>query len=232
METCTVETGLLKKKPCGHNAVTHCANCEQPLCKQHVVRSTKSMPASSCARNATPRAARFEKNCRPTPKPMPESPAAHEQPRPSRGAETCPGAGRSRTTAARSSSRPARTRSSRPGSTIRAYERPAEEALRARRRRLRRRAQRLRAAEEAEHFAEAEAAPEIEKKHRPGDLRSRAPRAVERERGARRHDPAPVGLAGGDVRARPQSRRSSPRTRSSSTSAPTCSTCPASPTRR
>ena len=37
METCTVETGLLKKKPCGHNAVTHCANCEQPLCKQHVV---------------------------------------------------------------------------------------------------------------------------------------------------------------------------------------------------
>jgi hypothetical protein len=37
METCTVETGLLKKKPCGHNAVTHCTNCEQPLCKQHVV---------------------------------------------------------------------------------------------------------------------------------------------------------------------------------------------------
>jgi predicted sulfurtransferase len=37
METCTVETGLLKKKPCGHNAVTHCANCEQPLCKQHAV---------------------------------------------------------------------------------------------------------------------------------------------------------------------------------------------------
>jgi predicted sulfurtransferase len=37
METCTVETGLLKKKPCGHNAVTHCGNCEQPLCKQHAV---------------------------------------------------------------------------------------------------------------------------------------------------------------------------------------------------
>ena len=37
METCTVETGLLKKKPCGHAAVTHCANCEQPLCKQHAV---------------------------------------------------------------------------------------------------------------------------------------------------------------------------------------------------
>ena len=37
METCTVETGLLKKKPCGHPAVTHCLNCEQPLCAQHAV---------------------------------------------------------------------------------------------------------------------------------------------------------------------------------------------------
>jgi hypothetical protein len=37
MDPCTVETGLLRKKPCGHPAVTHCANCEQPLCSQHVV---------------------------------------------------------------------------------------------------------------------------------------------------------------------------------------------------
>ncbi|OGA41459.1 MAG: hypothetical protein A3G28_06515 [Betaproteobacteria bacterium RIFCSPLOWO2_12_FULL_68_19] len=37
MDTCTVETGLLKKKPCGHPAVTHCLNCEQPLCAQHAV---------------------------------------------------------------------------------------------------------------------------------------------------------------------------------------------------
>lgn len=37
METCTVETGLLKKKPCGHNMVTRCANCEQPLCKDHAI---------------------------------------------------------------------------------------------------------------------------------------------------------------------------------------------------
>jgi hypothetical protein len=35
METCTVETGLLKKKPCGATAVTHCKNCEQPLCSKH-----------------------------------------------------------------------------------------------------------------------------------------------------------------------------------------------------
>lgn len=37
MDPCTVETGLLRKKPCGHPAVTHCANCEQPLCAEHAV---------------------------------------------------------------------------------------------------------------------------------------------------------------------------------------------------
>jgi hypothetical protein len=37
MDTCSVETGLLRKKPCGHPAVTHCVNCEQPLCKDHSV---------------------------------------------------------------------------------------------------------------------------------------------------------------------------------------------------
>ena len=35
MDTCTIETGLLRKKPCGHPAVTKCLNCEQPLCLQH-----------------------------------------------------------------------------------------------------------------------------------------------------------------------------------------------------
>jgi len=37
METCVVETGLLKKKPCGGAAITKCANCEIPLCAQHAV---------------------------------------------------------------------------------------------------------------------------------------------------------------------------------------------------
>ena len=37
METCTVETGLLRKAPCGGNAVAKCANCEQPLCTKHAV---------------------------------------------------------------------------------------------------------------------------------------------------------------------------------------------------
>jgi hypothetical protein len=37
VDTCTVETGLLRKAPCGANAVAKCANCEQPLCTKHAV---------------------------------------------------------------------------------------------------------------------------------------------------------------------------------------------------
>ena len=37
METCTVETGLLRKKPCGQPSITKCANCEQPLCAKHAI---------------------------------------------------------------------------------------------------------------------------------------------------------------------------------------------------
>ena len=37
METCTVETGLLRKAQCGGNAVAKCANCEQSLCTKHAV---------------------------------------------------------------------------------------------------------------------------------------------------------------------------------------------------
>ena len=37
MDTCTVETGLLRKAPCGGNAVAKCANCEQSLCTKHAV---------------------------------------------------------------------------------------------------------------------------------------------------------------------------------------------------
>ena len=37
MDTCSVETGLLRKKPCGHPSVTQCVNCERPLCSQHAV---------------------------------------------------------------------------------------------------------------------------------------------------------------------------------------------------
>ena len=37
MEACTIETGLLRKKPCGHAAIAKCLNCNQPLCLQHAV---------------------------------------------------------------------------------------------------------------------------------------------------------------------------------------------------
>ena len=34
---CSVEVGLLRKKPCGHAAVAECDNCQQPLCTEHAV---------------------------------------------------------------------------------------------------------------------------------------------------------------------------------------------------
>ena len=37
MNTCTIETGLFNKKPCGHAAVANCLNCDQPLCVEHAV---------------------------------------------------------------------------------------------------------------------------------------------------------------------------------------------------
>lgn len=40
MDTCAVEVGLLKKKPCGQNSVAKCANCEMALCAKHAIRQT------------------------------------------------------------------------------------------------------------------------------------------------------------------------------------------------
>ena len=88
METCTVETGLLKKKPCGSNAVTHCANCEQPLCKQHAV-AQKTAGKFMCKECDAARRD-FEKNTPPAPvkvaaAPAPDAakaPAAKEAPKP------------------------------------------------------------------------------------------------------------------------------------------------------
>lgn len=37
MDPCTVETGLLRKKPCGRTSVAKCASCERALCSQHAV---------------------------------------------------------------------------------------------------------------------------------------------------------------------------------------------------
>ena len=55
-DTCTVETGLLKKKPCGQPAVSKCANCEQSICAKHRVpqtsggRKTGGFLCPECAR--------------------------------------------------------------------------------------------------------------------------------------------------------------------------------------
>src|SRR5256885_16747279 len=54
MDTCTIETGLLRKHPCGETAVTKCANCEQALCAKHAVSTMsggkKTMLCPECAK--------------------------------------------------------------------------------------------------------------------------------------------------------------------------------------
>src|SRR5579859_1880006 len=54
MDTCTIETGLLRKHPCGEKAVTKCANCEQALCAKHAVSTMsagkRTMLCPECAK--------------------------------------------------------------------------------------------------------------------------------------------------------------------------------------
>jgi hypothetical protein len=54
MDVCTVETGLLHKKPCGHASVAKCGNCEQPLCSKHaepqISAGKKTFLCHECAR--------------------------------------------------------------------------------------------------------------------------------------------------------------------------------------
>lgn len=77
METCTVEVGLLKKRPCGHPSVTRCQNCEQPLCKDHAValtsagRKTGKFMCKQCHASWT----EYEQNAAPPPAPKKEAPA-------------------------------------------------------------------------------------------------------------------------------------------------------------
>ena len=110
MDTCTIETGLLKKKPCGQNAVTKCANCEQPLCAKHAVSlmsgGKKTMLCAECAKAwkeqektmgavpSTPAAvkpaekkpAEAPKAAAPKPAPVAPKPAAAPAPKPAAGA--------------------------------------------------------------------------------------------------------------------------------------------------
>jgi hypothetical protein len=94
METCTVETGLLKKKPCGQASVTHCQNCEQALCSKHAVAQLKPNGLKSgkfmCKECDAARKA-FEKNVPPAPEPAPEKKPA-EAPKPGAAPAAAPAA--------------------------------------------------------------------------------------------------------------------------------------------
>lgn len=84
METCVVETGLLRKKPCGRPGVTHCLNCEIPLCAEHAVAETSASGARTgkflcqeckvALKENEARLAAVEK--KPAPKPAAAAPAA------------------------------------------------------------------------------------------------------------------------------------------------------------
>src|SRR5689334_18720274 len=90
MDTCTIEVGLLKKHPCGQNAVTKCANCEQPLCAKHATSmmsgGKKTMLCGECAKAwkdmgdlpSTPAAA--PKPAAAAPKPAPKPAAVAPKP--------------------------------------------------------------------------------------------------------------------------------------------------------
>ena len=99
MDTCAVEVGLLKKKPCGNASVAKCANCEMALCAKHAVRQKNakfmcdecskaqrayeknvgdSAPASAAPKAAAPAA----KPAAPAAKPAAPAPAAKPAPAP------------------------------------------------------------------------------------------------------------------------------------------------------
>jgi hypothetical protein len=94
METCTVETGLLKKKPCGQASVTHCQNCEQALCGKHAVPQLKPNGLKSgkfMCKECDAARKEFEKNVPPAPPPEPEKKPV-EAAKPAAAAATAPAA--------------------------------------------------------------------------------------------------------------------------------------------
>src|SRR5512138_970 len=95
MEICNVETGLLKKKPCGETAVTHCANCEQPLCAKHAVpqmtAGKKTFLCQQCAK-AWKQSEKTVGALPPTPAAAPKPAAAAAPPKPAPAAAPKPAA--------------------------------------------------------------------------------------------------------------------------------------------
>ena len=96
MDTCAAEIGLLKKHPCGQNAVAHCANCEMALCTKHAVpqltatkqRTGKFMcaecdKAQKAADKGMAHAPQHHTPAKPgAPAARPAAPAAHAAPKP------------------------------------------------------------------------------------------------------------------------------------------------------
>lgn len=84
MDTCAAEVGLLKKHPCGQNAVAHCANCEMALCTKHAVPQLNAMKQRTgkfmCAE--CDRANKVVDTTKPMPKPAAAKPAAAPAPKP------------------------------------------------------------------------------------------------------------------------------------------------------
>ena len=97
METCTVETGLLRKAPCGGNAVAKCANCEQSLCTKHALaqlnaagKKTGTFLCPQC--NAAQRdIAKIEAKAAAAPKPLAAAPKPAASAAPDREAEAAAG---------------------------------------------------------------------------------------------------------------------------------------------
>src|SRR6185295_5411157 len=85
MDTCAVEVGLLKKKPCGQNGVAHCANCEMALCTKHAVAQlspTKQRTGKFMCEECDKAQKSAEKGMAAAPHHTPPKPAAAPAPRP------------------------------------------------------------------------------------------------------------------------------------------------------
>jgi hypothetical protein len=85
MDTCSVETGLLRKKPCGHPSVTHCINCERLLCSQHAVAQLNEAGKHSgkfLCKECKAAWRDIEKNRPTAPPPKPAAPAKEAAPKP------------------------------------------------------------------------------------------------------------------------------------------------------
>jgi hypothetical protein len=83
MEPCTVETGLLRKTPCGSTAVAKCANCERPLCSKHAIaqlsaagKKTGTFMCAECDKALRD----YDKTAARTPKPVAAKPPAQKPP--------------------------------------------------------------------------------------------------------------------------------------------------------